>query len=180
MKFVVTINRETFRRNPNAGKTSTLVSGIKTAILTAYGPRCNVGENLEEGWMLVDCRSEGGVPSQSTYVCSGDGALKKLLEVLLKNGVDSDQIRYDINQRVCKVDRSSEPEFIFEYNDIEISCRRCESRFPISKLESDYVVYGDGISGDAFSDSICPKCGEWDCCDLEYEKPEEVAKELGL
>ena len=61
-----------------------------------------------------------------------------------------------------------QPNYSFNHEDIEVRCESCEAMFPSSELVSDDV--SDGDYGYSWSDRCCPKCGTWDCCELEYEK----------
>jgi len=56
-----------------------------------------------------------------------------------------------------------------------LTCDNCGGRFKRNELQSDCMDSGDG--DEIFSDTICPLCGEWNCCELEFErlKPEMVA-----
>lgn len=56
----------------------------------------------------------------------------------------------------------------FEYNPTLVKCESCNVWFEHTKLksdsneDSDYSYY--------FSNTVCPYCGDWDCCQIEYEK----------
>ena len=56
------------------------------------------------------------------------------------------------------------PNFSADYIPTEIECRECHSKFFYTELEEDELADG------TYSDTICPKCGEWYCCDIEFEK----------
>ena len=56
---------------------------------------------------------------------------------------------------------------IVEYDDTQIQCSACGAAFSWRDLEADAYTDGD----DTWSNSICPKCGEWDCAEIELEQP---------
>lgn len=77
-------------------------------------------------------------------------------------------IKFDI-QIVYSI--GPQPKYIITYDDsIEIECEDCGHKFPLKEIKhSEY--FGDEF---AMSDTICPKCYAYDCCDLIYEeKPDD-------
>lgn len=66
------------------------------------------------------------------------------------------------------------PSHAFNYEEVEISCRFCHASFLSSELE--FKEYQDSDGKDCISHSTCPKCGEAECCELEFETLEEALK----
>lgn len=59
---------------------------------------------------------------------------------------------------------SPEPQFLYIYpEEYYINCSYCNERFNYKDLLDDSDL-------DYYSTEICPKCGAWDCCKLEFEK----------
>jgi len=59
------------------------------------------------------------------------------------------------------------PEFSYRYIPVTITCQYCEATFSSDALE-DYAEEGDWYSAETAR--ICPKCGNWECCDeLSFE-----------
>lgn len=63
---------------------------------------------------------------------------------------------------------SPAPKYLFEYNPTLVKCESCNIWFEHTKLKSDSNE--DSDYNYYFSDTVCPYCGEWDCCQIEYEK----------
>lgn len=61
-----------------------------------------------------------------------------------------------------------EPSFFYEHNKTNVKCSRCMKSFGYSELEE----YADDDTYVSSREArICPRCGEWECCDeIEYEK----------
>jgi len=57
-----------------------------------------------------------------------------------------------------------EPGFLFEYEPTMVECSECHQKFLHTELRSD--SFDDG----SYSDTICPKCGAWNCCEIKYER----------
>ena len=64
---------------------------------------------------------------------------------------------------------------LFEYeDDAVIECEECHTKIRPSEFQADAMSNGDD---EIWSNNICPHCGEWDCCEFEYESLESVLKE---
>lgn len=71
---------------------------------------------------------------------------------------------------------SGEPSHFFKYEDTEIQCGRCHNVFDSDLLESDSDEDADGNY--YHSETICPKCHAWHCCEVQYEKLDDIPKEV--
>ena len=60
-------------------------------------------------------------------------------------------------------------QWFFKYEPTFVKCTKCGSTFSHEYLESD-----EADCGDNYSSRICPVCGEWDCCEIEYEDIKEA------
>lgn len=61
-----------------------------------------------------------------------------------------------------------QPRFNYTYEELLLKCSECGKEFSNKDLESFSDEDCDGNY--YFNDRICPKCGTWDCCEIEYEK----------
>jgi len=59
-----------------------------------------------------------------------------------------------------------EPNYLYTHIDQSIECSSCHSQFPYQQLKSDAISLG---CDEAWSNTICPVCGNWDCCDISFE-----------
>ena len=55
-----------------------------------------------------------------------------------------------------------QPKLLYEYENSLVICKDCQEQFPQTELLSNEC-------DDYFSDTICPYCGIWNCCELEFE-----------
>ena len=58
-----------------------------------------------------------------------------------------------------------------EYADMEVECQVCHARFSWRELEYDDHEDPDNAYS---TNSKCPVCGAWDCCELELENLPDV------
>jgi Zn finger protein HypA/HybF involved in hydrogenase expression len=63
-----------------------------------------------------------------------------------------------------------EPAFFFSYIDTNVTCEGCGDVFSYKELKSDVDAEDEN-----YNTCICPKCGKWDCCDIESETLKEVS-----
>ena len=64
------------------------------------------------------------------------------------------------------------PKYFYSYSDTMVQCNSCLKKFDYAELELDWIDYLD-----ARTDTKCPFCEAWDCCEIEYEKlSEEILK----
>ncbi len=63
------------------------------------------------------------------------------------------------------VSTGPQPREIIEYEDVTVECGACGASFSWHELQSDEAYRGD------YNDRICPRCGEWDCCEVDFEEP---------
>lgn len=60
-----------------------------------------------------------------------------------------------------------QPKWRYEYQATKVKCEDCGAEFPWTELKSDEV-------DDCYSETICPKCGTWSCCDIRFERIDEA------
>lgn len=68
-----------------------------------------------------------------------------------------------------------EPAYLYEYKPTSLQCSECGAHFNHTELQSDSFWDGDS---EYFSDTICPKCGAWNCLDVLYESIDVVVREV--
>ena len=80
----------------------------------------------------------------------------------------------EIRREVVDVTCINEPEFIFEYKPMNVTCDRCQRTFSHDLLEDgwcyEFMPTDDG--------DICPFCGMSGCCEIEYETVTECLKRI--
>ena len=74
-----------------------------------------------------------------------------------------------------------EGKYLFEYEPTVLVCDSCGNGFGHGDLECDEMCFGDLDSSDydeMYSDSVCPFCHAWNCCEYRRETLQEVLCEL--
>lgn len=115
-KYIVKINRETIRPNPNAGSTIVYIPGR----------------------YVKEFNDDGSVSIRADY---------QTIHTL-----------------------QPQAKFLYEYIPTLVQCAFCYAEFYHTELATEeYQSYG-------YSDTVCPKCESFDCCNIEFEKfGEEMA-----
>jgi hypothetical protein len=187
---LIPIDRSTFRHNPDAGKTEawvarptyadvTLVVANTTYVLTSTGPLTPAtgadGEPRVKGRGIIrECRTESlvGLPSGPF---PDPAVTERDFDVPLK-ACPTSQVQINRPGELVRW-YTPLPDWLYVYVPTFVACRYCAAQFLHTKLEADEVVTEDG---EVPIYRICPKCRESDCVDLAWEKPEDVAREMGL
>lgn len=159
MKYFVTIKSK--KDNPNAGETKYVLPG-QTITTIISSQELNI-----EGMKLIGL-------NKNKYTYQGlhsDKLYSELANYISDNQNFSIEISTSYNQQILH-SLSPQPKYIVEYEDIIVECDECNEKFKISELEYDYItmITPDDECVEVESNKICPKCGHWDCCELEYEK----------
>ena len=163
MKFVIPIDRKTIQKNPDAGRTKykirigpdekTLDIKYKSGLELSY-----IGFN--EGVMRLSTLNITRLKDQDLPQVSD---LINEIEIINFNTKSN----YDVVHTI-----SPAPDYLYEYQHIDVQCEDCENWFDFNRLEEEYDAY----SG-CFRENICPNCNTSDCCELEYEKIGKVLEE---
>ena len=67
-------------------------------------------------------------------------------------------------RETMEVSSFEDRQWFFKYEPTVVTCTECGSMFKHEYLESDSSEYDS-----RFSSEVCPVCGNWDCCEIEYE-----------
>jgi hypothetical protein len=78
-------------------------------------------------------------------------------------------------REVMEVSNLGDSEWYFKYEPTFVTCTECGSMFSHEYLESD-----EANRGDNYSSEVCPVCGEWDCCEVEYEDIRDALKRKAI
>lgn len=204
-KQLVRIDRSTFRKNPKYGSQKHLVPGAKRVDLRLNidGVDLSFASDGELTFGASDSQPDVAgrflLTKARCFVPSSCNDDSPPLGAMLYNvggfydvqffpsekKVVIDNKTYTVQEFDVEVERDvvcvdhDEPRWLFRYEPTQVTCDACGATFDHKRLKSS-SAYDDDSREEWFSDTICPVCGEWDCCELEYENPNAVARELGL
>jgi hypothetical protein len=93
---------------------------------------------------------------------------EKAKKIAESNGYRVSLCDFKIEREVTRL-RTLYPQgkYLYDHLDTEIECSECHEKFLHTELEADYEWMGDD---EIWSNKICPKCGVWNCCEIEYEE----------
>ncbi|MFW9876909.1 MAG: hypothetical protein ACFFG0_27765 [Candidatus Thorarchaeota archaeon] len=163
MKYLIKIDQSSIRKNPTAGN-------------TVY--HINLGPpkyKIETNWPIPNKK---GIMLQS--INSVDGkfiyqyiAAENPSKYLCKHIKGRPENSYfgitKINEYDTIYSLTPEPRFLYSYENKMVCCNNCKEKFDWKELLSDSLSCFEQEAY-SWSDTICPKCGEWDCCKIEFEK----------
>jgi len=159
MKYFIKIILSSIEKNKDAGATTTFVQGpIKVLFKTTLLPEYFIdGENC----IITEYEVENAVKTNYSGLITSNELMKRMAKE------KPDDMIIEVSNDVQRIDHQPIPKYSYEYENIKVRCASCGKKMYSDELESD--CYDDG-----YSDTICPKCGAWDCCELEYEKIDDV------
>lgn len=167
--MLIRINRSTFRRNPTAGSTQTTFATGLAHTRATYRENDGSGVyDLEadgDRLLVVACKTAGPPRFACGQTYNPD------------DFATGGYLKIETSREIQTIQHFPLPDWIYEYESGDVTCTECGAAFPHQELQSDCHFTGED---EVCSFTVCPKCGEWDCCDVEYEDPAEVAAELGL
>lgn len=165
--MLVRINRQTLRRNPNAGNTTSVLPGIAHSELTFTDEHGRYEfTNAGDDWYCRSCVTTGPLRFQPGEVVATDTLI-----------ADPSKVRVTTHGNNQIIHHQPEPDWLYEYEPTPVTCNNCGETFDATELTSDCAWTGDD---EICSFEVCPKCDAWECCEVEYEQPDDVARELGM
>jgi hypothetical protein len=149
------------RPNPHAGETDYYIPCGKTITFTHKGelPEFMNENNTIISTKVFNCNPLWNVEYEG-YINDPE-----IVEACINAGVNL-TISQD-HQHVQLI--HPEPDYLYEYEDTLVKCSRCKEEFDHEELEADSI-------DDFYSNTICPKCQKWNCCEVEYESIAEALK----
>src|SRR5271157_5551702 len=170
MKTIILINLNTIKKNSNSGYNVLNVpirEEITFEIKAKKLPDYMIYTHWDEGTVKINPNRNCEV-SEIEYQ-SFDSNFKIFTGMIIDPGLidiindDKNLISKKINHnRQYHTIQGFEPTYTYKYIHVEVQCNECEKTFMSDQLL--YVCDEEYSSG-----RICPFCGEWDCCHIDYE-----------
>lgn len=158
---LIKIDIATIKKNDDYGSTQTIAIANKTIAFTAKtlpdyfidGVNC-----ISASWQEI-----GGIKSNVCgYIIS-----EELIKKCFNEKPQGVEIKVESNAII--IDHAPTPKYSFKYENTEIICLGCGE-----KIMTDDLISEESADGEYYSEAICPKCGEVDCCDLVYQNIEDI------
>lgn len=152
---MIPIDRKSIRKNPNYGREYYIIYG-PTILEVDFHSKLPISPEEDFGVGATIIYFSGAEQSGTLLLndLSKFKDLQKLVNILRWENKTESKVVYGLGD---------EPKYLFDYHDFVVSCDSCGYSFNWRQLKSDSV-------GDIYSNTICPKCDTWDCCDLVFEK----------
>lgn len=165
---VIKIDLKSIKLNPDFGHRS-FIPTRKEVFFKAYRklPDCFVeNENcIIEEYTL-------GVP----YTCSGRliGDIDSLIAECMDKHYEGIELKIT-QEHIDVTSLATQDQYLYKYKIIKLTCDSCGQQFNSNELKSEDF---EDASGDYYSssDTVCPKCGAWDCCDVSFESIDHALK----
>ena len=160
MKYKIMIDKNTIRKNPNAGMTQ---FKIHDGHIDKY-----------------ELYANGKIVNGFLYEATGIEAIKLMDEQHRSlNPLTDEQkkclgslISISEKRDVSQIIHDPEPLYLFDYEPQKVQCEKCKAEFDHTELDFDD---NDEWSYE-YSDTVCPKCHYFNCCEIEYQDIYEVMR----
>lgn len=182
--YFVRINRRTFKRNDEDAGPGHAYCGSTAELTIAFNGMARLNKRvmslLEKSGARITSRSSDFDREKLTYILGNTKYAETLCQLLISyKYVDKGKTSMNIQNYYQTIHTLGPgPEFSFEFRNRRVKCLHCKSTFHHTHLreegDEDYEGNYHGRS------NICPVCNEEDCCTLTFERPRDVAKELGI
>ena len=163
MKIFIPIKLSSIKKNKNAGQTQTHIYMGSDINFEAKG---EVSEFLKdrENCLIQEKYYENG------KMVSYEGILldRCVLGILRDNKV---AFSYKENIKLNVINHMPIRAYNFKYEIVDVICKECGHIFKSNcfvELDNDLDEYFESTQ------TGCPKCGAFDCCEIEYEKIDDV------
>lgn len=160
MRFFVPIDKSSVRKNEYAGTTVyQQFLGYETTVEYFLRQKDNIYKKSE--YIINSCLRGDEILNQ---IRQGYYKPHSVSEVKLPGEEGEEKISINTNYRYQTLHSiSPEPDYYYSYENINVVCEECNQISKLKDLDFDSV-------DDYSSDTICPKCNHWGCCELEYER----------
>jgi hypothetical protein len=155
---LIKIDRNSIRKNPRAGATSTEVIG-SVEVNFSYD------RISKEDWQRLKALESAGkgviITKWSDTMCEGFVDYEDLLHLLPQNGLS-----YHVKKNIDTIYHLPEPKYTYRHEHTVLRCNNCNSDVLNTKILID--CNDDGCY------NICPVCNGIETFDYEYEKISDV------
>lgn len=170
--YLVKIDRKSIVENPRALETQEMNYISTTGYITISVKHQSLEEENDRIKMISKSSSvskDSKLVETTQYIVGGldFNQMHELSDSLRKRFGRHFTFRIENQFEEINLMPGSNPPFLYKYKPTLVKCNYCAARFDHTLLKQD----GDEDSdGNYYSSSaICPQCGEWECCSVEYE-----------
>ena len=169
MKTIIKIDRESIRRNPDAGRTEWMVPALTW--VEVFTPN---GEYRSVGKVEIEAMPDGSATVRGEFIQTRAFNSRLIFgEQKLEFSTSDNRIVGHQEYEEFR-NMSPAPKWLYSYIPTQVKCDKCGAEFPDIELESDSCDDAEGNYTPI--NNICPKCGKYDCCEIEYERIEDVVQ----
>jgi hypothetical protein len=163
VKYKILIDRSSIKENPHAGNVITCFHGLPiTTEEYEYG-------TFKDGFLV-----EYTIKEENIDILEKIRKINKKHIQELSSWSDEEKkilgkcLVIKRNDDVCEIRHPPESKYLYKYLPYDVECDTCYKKFDHTELMSDRIDY------EWYTNTQCPYCGRWNCCEIEYEKIEDV------
>lgn len=165
--ILIKIDKKSIRKNPNAGRTQQKVAGMRNTTFKCKGELPSYMKD-EKTIIITSWLIDKEIKEYEGVIIDEDIIEKVYKEISKKNGKN---LTIEITQDWSTLTFPPECRYFYKYKNTKVKCKECGNRFMSNDFKEIELDCGDDYS---YTDTGCPNCENWDCCEVEYEKIEDV------
>jgi len=172
--YLIKIDIDSIKPNKDAGSTTTNICTNKTIKF-----ECKILPNYfidGENCLIYTYQEKKGKKINAEGIILTDELFNKCINELFSENINKrSNIKIEKHFNNQQINHAPNPRYSFIYENTKIICSECGEEIMTNDLKSE-----ESCDGEYYSDKICPKCGEFDCCFLQYENINDAVKRAGL
>ena len=156
---IIRIDRETIKKNPNAGSTQSHMQGLREVTFKIES------DNIPE-WFHKDpfYPTEWEIGKMKGLI---SGAITDEMIEKFK-GVKG--LSVDIKCNPITIEHTPAPDYFYDYEQTTLKCKHCKNKIAVDEIECDWIL-------DEYEVEICPICKQENTFPkYKYERIEDVLK----
>lgn len=170
MKTIVKIDRNSIKRNPNAGQTQSHILGA-TRYYFDYGYISafdfqKIKKFESERELIIT--TWGNRPGSKNMFCNGECIHEQVFDKLPK----SQFLHIEIKKHIETFNHLPDVQWLYKFIPTKVKCENCKRSFFVTDIKVDW--------NDDGAWNICPHCNRAETFDFECEDIYVVVKEMGI
>ena len=174
MKYFIKINTNTIKENPAFFKGKEYIGGKYSIFFEGKGIIPNFINNSDK-FFITD---ESLITTDEHFGLEFKGIVTRELSENELKLCEFNDIELIFSRETIETTTPPREKYLYNYKNKEIQCKECGSKFDHSYLKTELET-DDFVSYNVLC-TVCPICGEWNCCNIEYESIDDALKRKNL
>jgi len=165
--ILIGINKSSIKRNLNAGRTQMKVLGKREMSFHVTGELPDILKDEKNAFISESITSNDSPDEHKGYITNFD----IFPDVCTMADNKDNHISVEMHNEWNTIMFPPEDRYFFKHLNVKVKCMNCNHQF----MSNDFVeMDNDDSCNFHYTDTGCPECRAWDCCNVRYESIHEV------